>query len=295
MGAGSSTIGVTGATGHLGGLVIEALLARGVGPSEIVALIRDPKKARGLAEHGVQLRQASYDDRPALDAALRGVDRLLLISSSELGQRALQHGNVVDAARAAGVGLVAYTSIVNADTNAMLLAAEHKATEEHIRASGVPFTMLRNSWYLEVYTEHLEPVLDRGVLLGCADDGRVSAAARTDYAEAAAAVLTGSGHENRAYELGGDDAFTLAELAEVVSRSSGRMIPYRNLPAAEYTAALVAAGTPEQIAHILVDTDIGIARDQLFTDSGDLRRLIGRATTPLRDAVRAALNGSAAA
>jgi NAD(P)H dehydrogenase (quinone) len=289
-----SAIGVTGATGHLGHLVIEELLARGVSAGDIVALVRDPPKASDLAERGVRLRQATYDDRPALDAALSDVDRLLLISGNEVGQRLPQHRNVVDAARAAGVGLVAYTSIVNADTTEMMLAAEHKATEEYLRASGVPFAMLRNSWYHEVYTEHLGPVLERGVMLGCANDGRVSAAARADYAEAAAAVLTGSGHENRVYELGGDEAFTMAELADEVSRASGKAIPYRNLSADEYAAALTAAGTPEQFVQVVVDIDRGVARGELFTDSGDLHRLIGRATTPLSDAVRVAVSGSTA-
>lgn len=284
-------IAVTGTTGHLGRLVVEELLERGVAPGEIVALARTPEKARDLAARGVKVRRADYTQPETLAAALEGVDRLLLVSSSEVGQRAAQHRNVVDAAREAGVRLLAYTSILGADTSGMQLAAEHEATEETIRASGIPFVFLRNGWYLENYTENLAPALEHGALLGSAGDGRVSAATRADYAAAAAAVLTGDGHQNRVYELGGDEAFTLSELADEVSRESGRRVEYRDLPQAEYARALVGAGLPEPYARVLADSDRGIARGELYTDSGDLRRLIGRPTTPPREAVAAALRG----
>jgi NAD(P)H dehydrogenase (quinone) len=282
-------IAVTGATGHLGRLVIENLLERGVAAGEIVALARSPEKARDLAARGVQVRVADYTQPDTLAVALRGVEKLLLVSGSELGQRAEQHRNVVDAAREAGVGLLAYTSILNADTSGMQLAAEHKASEEIIRASGIPFVLLRNGWYLENYTGNLAPALEHGALVGSAEEGRVSAATRADFAAAAAAVLTGTGHENRVYELGGDESFTLAELAGMIAEASGRPVEYRDLPEEAYAGVLAGLGLPEAFAHVLADSDRGIARGELFTDSGDLARLIGQPATSPRDAVAAAL------
>lgn len=282
-------IAVTGATGHLGRLVIEDLLARGVAPEQMIALARSPEKAESFAARGVQVRRADYTQPETLGPALEGVEKLLLVSSSEIGQRAQQHRNVVAAAREAGVRLLAYTSILKADTSRMQLAVEHSATEEMIRDSGIPFVFLRNGWYLENYTEHLAPVLEYGVVLGSAEDGRISAAARADYAAAAAAVLTGSGHEERIYELGGDEAFTLADLAREISRQAGTPIEYRNLSEAALAEALAGAGMPEPYARMLADSDRGIARGELFTDSGDLNRLIGRPTTSLAAAVHAAL------
>lgn len=282
-------IAVTGATGHLGRLVAEGLLDRGVSADEIVAVARTPEKASDLAARGVQVRQADYRDPDALTAAFEGVDRLLLVSSSEVGQRVAHHRNVVNAAREAGVRLLAYTSILKADSSGMQLAAEHRATEEMVRDSDLPFVFLRNGWYMENYTGQLAQYLEHGAVLGSAGEGRVSAATRADFATAAVAVLAGSGHENRIYELGGDEAFTLAELAEEVSRQSGRRVEYRDLPPDAYAEALVGAGVPEPFARVLADSDQGIARRELFTDSGDLRRLIGRPTTTLHDAVAAAL------
>lgn len=287
-------IAVTGVTGHLGRLVIEALVERGVAPGEIAALARTPEKDPAMAGRGVEVRRADYTRPDTLAAAVKGVDRLLLVSSSEVGQRVAQHRNLIDAAREAGVGMLAYTSILKADASEMQLAAEHRATEEMIRASGIPFVFLRNGWYLENYTENLAPALEHGVLLGSAEDGRVSAAARADYATAAAVVLTGEGHAGRVYELGGDQAFTLVALAEEISRQTGRRVEYRDLPEAAYAAALVDAGVPEPFARVLADSDRGIARGELFTDSADLRRLIGRPTTTLADALAAALPTSGA-
>lgn len=280
---------ITGATGHLGRLVIENLLERGIDPGEIVAIVRNPKKAAGLAERGLDVRTADYADPDALEKALSGVDRLLLISSSEVGKRAAHHRNVIDAAVKTGIGFIAYTSILKADTSPMKLAGEHRATEEMIRASGIPFALLRNSWYVENYTENLSGALSSGVLLGSAGEGRISAATRADYAAAAAEVLTGEGHEGAVYELGGDHAFTMAELAEVISTQSGTEVVYRNLPEQEYATALAGFGVPEAYASALADSDTAIARDVLYTESGDLRRLIGRPTTPHSEAVAAAL------
>lgn len=282
---------VTGATGHLGRLVLEDLLARGAPAGGIVAAVRTPAKAADLAALGVQIREADYDRPETLSAALAGADRLLLISGSEVGQRVPQHRNVVEAAVAAGVGLIGYTSVLNADTTGIGLAAEHRATERLIRESGLPFVLLRNGWYIENYTSNLAPALQHGAILGSAGDGRISAATRADYAAAAAAVIRGEGHEGRVYELGGAPAFTMAELAAEVSAQSGQEIAYRDLPAEEYQAALVAAGLPEPVAAMLVDWDLGVARGDLFTASDDLSRLIGRPTTSLATAVAAALRG----
>lgn len=282
-------IAVTGATGHLGRLVVDDLLERGVAPGGIAALVRAPEKAGDLAERGVHVRRAEYTEPETLRTALEGVEKLLLVSSSEVGQRVEQHRNVIDAARVAGVRLLVYTSILEADTSRMQLADEHRATEDLIRASGIPFVLLRNGWYLENYTENLASVLEHGALLGSADGGRVSAAARSDFAAAAAEVLTGTGQEGNVYELGGDESFTLSELAEEISRQSGRPVEYRDLPEAQYAEALISAGVPEPFARVLADSDRGIARGELYTESGDLRRLIGRPTTSPAEAVRAAL------
>jgi NAD(P)H dehydrogenase (quinone) len=284
-------IAVTGSTGPFGRHVIENLLERGVAPGQIVALARSPEKAAGLAARGVQVRQADYMRPETLAAALQGVEKLLFVSGSEAGQRIPQHQNVVDAARQAGVRLIAYTSILNADTTGMQLAAEHKATEQMIRASGIPFVLLRNSWYLENYTGNLASTVEHGVLLGSAGEGRLNAATRADLAEAAAAVIAGEGHEGKVYELGGDLAFTLPELAETISRESGHPVEYRDLPEDAYAEALIGFGLPEGFARVLADSDRGIAHGDLFTESGDLRRLIGRPTTTPAEAVAAALRG----
>jgi NAD(P)H dehydrogenase (quinone) len=280
---------VTGASGHLGRLVVNSLLERGVGAGDVVALARTPEAVADLAARGVEVRRADYDDRASLDAAFAGIDRLLFVSGSAVGQRIGQHANVIEAAKAAGVGFVAYTSITRADTSDLQLAAEHRATEEMLAASGVPHSLLRNSWYLENYTAQVGTALEHGVVLGAAGEGRVSAATRADYAAAAAVVLAGEGHEGRVYELGGDDAFTLADYAATLSRVSGRDVAYRNLSVEDYVAALVAAGLPQGYAAVLADGDRGLSLGQLHTDSGDLARLIGRPTTGLEAALRAAL------
>jgi NAD(P)H dehydrogenase (quinone) len=282
-------IAVTGSTGHFGRIVIENLLERGVAPGQIVAVARNAEKAADFAARGVQVRQADYEKPETLVAALQGVEKLLFVSGSEAGQRIPQHRNVVDAAKQAGVRLIAYTSIANADTSGLQLAAEHKATEEMIRASGIPFVFLRNNWYLENYTGNLASAVEHGVLLGSADEGRLSAATRADLAIAAAAVIAGEGHESKVYELGGDVAFTMPELAEVISRESGRPVEYRNLPEDAYAQALAGFGLREAFARILADSDRGIARGDLFTGSGDLSRLLGRPTTTPAEAVSAAL------
>jgi NAD(P)H dehydrogenase (quinone) len=283
-----TTIAVTGATGKLGRLVIDSLIKRGAAPNDIVAAVRDTGKAADLDARGVRVRQADYDRPETLATAFAGVERLLLISGSEVGRRVPQHVAVIDAAKEAGVRFLAYTSGLRADTTPLGLAAEHRATEEAIRASGIPFALLRNSWYTENYTQQIGTVLTSGALLGSAGEGRIAAATRADYAAAAAAVLLSG--EAGVFELGGDEPFTLAEFAAEVTRQTGTPVAYRDLPVGEYQAVLVGAGVPEAFAAVLAETDAAIARGALDTDSGDLRRLIGRATTPLADAVATALN-----
>lgn len=281
---------VTGATGHLGRLVVEDLLAREVPAEQIVAAGRSIDKLGDLADRGVRLRAIDFEDPATLGAAFRGAEKVLLVSGTEVGRRVGQHRNAAEAARAAGVTLLAYTSVANADTTTMLLASEHQATEEVLRESGVPFTLLRNSWYLENYIGQLPSYLEHGAVLGSAGEGRVSAATRADYAAAAAAVLSTEGHAGQVYELGGEEAFTLAELAEGISEAAGQEVDYRDLPAEEYAAVLTAAGLPEDYAKILADSDLGIARGELEVKSGDLGRLIGRPATSMKDAVQAAVS-----
>ncbi len=281
---------ITGATGHLGRLVVESLLQQDVPARDITAAGRDITKIKDLADRGVRVRAIDYDDPATLDDAFRGAARILLISASQTGQRARQHGNAIDAARRAGAGLLAYTSIAHADTSTLRMAEEHRATEAALLASGLEYVLLRHSWYTENYTAQLPAILQRGSLTGSADDGRVSAATRADYAAAAAAVLTGDGHAGRVYELGGDQAFTLTEFAAEISAQAGLPVSYHDLPTAEYTQLLISAGLPESAAAIIADADRGLARGDLYVDSGDLRQLIGRPTTSLHDAVAAALH-----
>ncbi|MFC7449436.1 SDR family oxidoreductase [Rhodococcus daqingensis] len=280
------TIAITGATGHLGRLVVESLLARGADAGELVAVVRDPAKAADLAAKGVQVRAADYADRGALEAALAGVDKLLLISGSEVGQRLPQHTNVIEAAKAAGVGFVAYTSVLGAADSPLSLAHEHKATEEVLAASGIDHALLRNGWYWENYTIDLAGTIERGVLAGAAGDGRVAAAARTDYAEAAAAVLLADGQSGKVYELGGDERLTLAELAGEISAAAGKTVVYQDLSEEQFGAALESAGLPAVYAGMLANSDAGIKAGALDTTSGDLRTLIGRPSTPVAEVLR---------
>ncbi|WP_421549457.1 SDR family oxidoreductase [Pseudomonas sp. QD4] len=281
-------IAITGATGQLGRLVIDALLQR-VPASEVLALVRDPLKARDLTALGVTVRQADYSQPPTLATALVGVERLLLISSNEIGQRTAQHLAVIDAAKAAGVKLLAYTSVLRADTSALGLAAEHLATEQTLSASGLDHVLLRNGWYSENYSAGLPTALEHGVLLGAAGQGRIASAARADYAEAAAVVLTSEGQAGRVYELAGDSAYTLEQLAAQTARQSGKPLVYQNLSQEEYQAALLGIGLPEGFAVLLADSDAAAAKGALFDDGQQLSRLIGRGTTPIADSVAAVL------
>jgi NAD(P)H dehydrogenase (quinone) len=276
---------VTGATGHLGRLVIAALLKR-TPASGIAAAVRNKEKAKDLAASGVDVRIADYDQPQVWDAALQGADKVLLISSSEVGKRVKQHRTVIDAAKRAGVKLLAYTSILRCVTSPLALAAEHKETESHIRALGIPFALLRNSWYTENYTAAIPTILARGAVYGCAGNGRISSAARADYAQAAANVLTMDNQAGRVYELAGDTAFTMAELASEISRQGGRKIVYMDMPEAEYRAVLVKTGLPDAVAALIANSDTGVSRGALFDDSHQLSGLINRPTTALADSVK---------
>mgnify|MGYP000105797718 CR=1 FL=1 len=282
------TIVITGATGQLGRLVVEALLDQDVPAGRIVAAGRDLATVADLAERGVQVRKVDYSDPESLRQAFSGAEKVLLISGSQVGERLEQHRNAIMAAKDAGVRLIAYTSIANAGSTGMQLAAEHEATEAALKESGLPFTLLRNGWYLENYTDQLGSYLQHGAVLGSAGEGRVSAASRADYAHAAASVLLLEGQAGRVYELGGDEPFTLSELAAEVSSAAGQPVTYQDLPVEQYAKMLVEAGLPEAYAAILADSDLGVARGELLVTSGDLSRLIGRPATSLRDAVRAA-------
>ncbi len=277
------TIAVTGATGQLGRLAIAALQRRGVTP---IALARSPDKGADL---GVPVRAFDYDAPDP--AALAGVDTLVLISASVPGMRLTQHRAAIAAARAAGVKQIIYTSLLKADTGGMILAEEHVATEAELKASGIPTTVLRNGWYFENQTAGLKGAVAAGALIGASGSGRISGAARADFAEAIAAVASGTGHEGKVYELAGDDANSAADLAAEVSRQTGKTISYNDMPLDQYAAALQSFGLPEAIAGILADSDVQASKGALFDDSHTLSRLIGRPTTPLSDAVAVALKG----
>lgn len=281
---------VTGASGQLGRLVIDALL-RTVAPSEVVALVRNPSKLADLAARGVVVRAFDYDAPATLVPALAGVDRLLLISSSEVGSREAQHGAVIAAARTAGVGYIAYTSILHADANPMNLAIEHRATEAAIAASGLPHAFLRNGWYTENYVMSVAPAIEHGALIGSAGDGRFSSASREDYADAAAAVLVDGSVETRIFELAGDDAYTLTDFAAAIGDIAGRPVIYKDLPQDDYRGVLEGAGLPAPIADMLAESDAKAAQGSLFDDGRSLSTLIGRPTTPWRTTLAAAMKG----
>ncbi len=282
---------VTGANGQLGRLVLDKLLET-MPAAQLAAMVRDPDSAARLTARGVQARIADYAQPETLDAALRGVQRLLLISSNAIGQRASQHRNVIAAAVRAGVTLIAYTSVLHADTTPLGLAEEHRETEADLAASGVPFVLLRNGWYTENLTAFMPMALAHGAQLGSAGAGRLSTASRADYADAAVAVLAAQqGQGGRVYELAGDAAFSLREYAAEVSRQSGKPVEYNNLPEAEFKAALVGAGLPEPLAAMLADADTGAAKGALFDEGHQLSSLIGHRTTPLAATVTAALQG----
>lgn len=281
-------IAITGATGQLGRLVVEKLIQK-TPVSDIVALVRSPEKASNLA---ITARAADYAEPETLVAALAGVDTLLLISSSEIGKRVEQHQNVINAAKQAKVKRIVYTSLLRADTSPLSLAEEHRQTEAELRASGIEFTILRHGWYAENHTGFIPGALAASAFIGSAGAGEIAAATREDYAQAAAFVLTSEGHEGKTYELAGDTAWTLSQLAAEISRQTGKAIPYQNLPEADYAHALAGFGLPEPLARAVAGYDVSASEGALFDDSHQLSRLLGRATTSLSIAVSAALKNS---
>lgn len=279
------TIAVSGATGQLGRLVIGKLKQK-VATDNIVGLVRNTEKARDL---DVAVRVADYTQPATLEAALAGIDTLLLISGNEIGQRATQHANVINAAKKAGAKRIVYTSLLRADRSPLNLAPEHVQTEADLKASGLQYTILRNGWYTENYTGSITPALANGAFYGSAGDGKIASAARADYAEAAVVALTNEAHSGITYELAGDNAYTLAELAAEISSQTGKDIPYVNIPEADYAAALKGAGLPEGFAAAIASWDVGASQGALFDDGRQLSKLIGRPTTSLADSVRQAL------
>jgi NAD(P)H dehydrogenase (quinone) len=283
------SIVVTGATGHLGRLIVDGLLRDGVAPAEIVAAGRNTAKLTELGNQGVRVVQMDYSDPESMAVAFAGASTLMLVSSSEVGQRATQHAAAIDAARLAGIGHVVYTSAPKADTTTLVLAPEHKITEELIRASGIPFTILRNGWYTENYVGTAAQAKETGVVAASVGDGLVSSASRVDYADAAVAVLTGVGHENKVYELSGDIAWSHTELAAVLADILGRDVVYTSLSDEDHLAALQAAGLDAGTAGFVVALDADTRNGLLGETSGELTALIGRPTTPLREGLVAAL------
>lgn len=281
-------IAITAATGQLGQLVVAQLLAK-IPAAQIIAVVRQPAKAAALAAQGITVRAASYEDPAALETAFAGVEKLLLISGSEFGQRARQHANVIAAARRAGVQLLVYTSLLRADQTPLNLGPEHAESERTLKLSGLPHVILRNGWYHENYTASIPAALAHHAFVGSAGPGRIASAARADYAAAAVAALTGRAKINHTYELAGDAAYTLTEFAAELSRQTGKSIPYVNLPEPEYTAILLKAGLPPPLAHGLASWDTGASQGALFDDSQALSALIARPTTPMAEAIRNAL------
>jgi NAD(P)H dehydrogenase (quinone) len=278
--------GITGATGQLGCLVVEKLKERGVSSDSLVALVRTPAKAADLQ---IEARVFDYAKPEILVESLKGIDHLLLISGSEIGQRFAQHANVIEAAKKANVKWIVYTSLLHADTSSLNLAEEHLATEKALKASGIAYTILRNGWYTENYTGSVAGAVAGGAFIGSAGDGKISSATRADLAEAAAVVLAGPVQDGKVYELAGDETYTLSDLAAEISRKTGKTIPYKNLSEAEYANALKGFGVPEGLAQAIAGWDIGASKNDLFDDGKQLSKLIGHPTTPLSEVVKEAL------
>lgn len=282
-------IAITGASGQLGQFVVQGLLKH-TAAANIVALVRDVTKATALRDLGVTVRQADYNQPDTLATALHGVEKLLLISSSEVGQRIPQHQAVIHAAKQQGVALLAYTSVLHADHNPMLLAAEHKATEQAIQDAGIPAVILRNGWYTENYTQSVANHIASGIVMGCAGDGKFYTASRQDYADAAVAVLLATEPQaGKVYELAGDTGFTLGEYAAEISRLTGKGVHYHNVTPAEYASFLCELGLPGAFAAVLADSEAQAAIGALADSSKTLSRLLGRATTPWQHSLQARL------
>lgn len=279
---------ITGATGQLGRHVIQFLLQK-IPASEIIAAVRNPDKAKDLADLGLQIRLADYSRPSTLAEAFKGADKLLLISSSEVGSRVPQHRAVIDAAKHSGIKLIAYTSILKAANSPLALASEHLETEKALMTSGIPFVLLRNGWYTENYAASIQAAIAHNTFIGSAGDGKIASAAREDYAEAAATVLLNPPVSGTVYELAGDDNYTLAEFAKEIEKQSGIDVSYVNLPPSDFAAALEGAGLPKPFADLLADSDLGASKGGLFDDSHQLSKLIGRPTTPYSKVISASM------
>ncbi|PCE23774.1 NAD(P)-dependent oxidoreductase [Paraburkholderia acidicola] len=279
---------ITGANGNLGQLVVKNLL-QVIPANQIVAAVRNPEKSDNLRALGVDVREADYDRPETLVEAFKGAEKLLLISAVVPGERLRQHKTVIDAAKQAGVKLIAYTSMLRADTSSLNLAGEHQATEAYLKSTGVDYVLLRNGWYLENSTAVIAAALAQGTIIGSAGQGRFASATRADYAGAAVTVLTQPGHANKTYELAGNHAFSMAEFAEELSKQAGRPIVYKDLPPAEYEATLLGLGLPRMIVDVIVDADIKSSNGELDSSSRDLSQLLGRSTTPFSEAIKVAL------
>lgn len=279
-----TTIAVTGVSGQLGRLVAQDL--RRIAPEKIVVgLLRDPAKGADLAAAGVALRQADYVDPASLEAALQGVDRLVLVSSNEIGQRFGQHSNVIEAAKKAGVKLVVYTSLLRASESGLSLAPEHVQTEEALKASGLPFVILRNGWYTENHADSIRHAAANGAFVGAAGEGRISSAARADYALAAAQAVLGRARPGETYELAGDRAWTLAELAAEIGLVAGKPVAYQNLSVADYAGVLASIGLPQPVAEMIAGWDAETEKGALQGDGAALRQLTGRPSTALAQTI----------
>lgn len=282
-------IAVTGASGHFGKIAIKELLKEGVKPQDIVAFVRDTKKGEEFAKEGIQLRVADYNDPSTLEAALKGIDKLLFISGSEVGQRYRQHKAVIEAAKKNHVKFIAYTSILTADRSPLSLAEEHSKTEEELKNSGIDYAILRNGWYTENYLMGISHALESGKIYGCAGDARISAATRTDYAQAAVKILLTKASGKNIYELAGDNSFTLTEFAQTLTRLSGKPVNYVNLKEEEYAHLLNQAGLPVGFANMLAETESKAQKGWLEFKEPTISRIIGHQTTPLDEAIRASL------
>ena len=279
-------IGITGATGQLGQLVVQKLKDKNP-DAKLVALVRNPDKAKPL---GIEAKAFDYEQPEALPKALEDIDRLVFISGSEIGKRETQHKNVINAAKQAQVKQIAYTSLLHADTSSMILAPEHLATEKMLQDTGIPLTILRNGWYTENYTAGLKQAVEQGAIIGSAGDGNISSATREDYVEAIAETIINDDHTGKTYELAGDQTFTMQDLAAEVSKQTGKNIEFVNLPEAEYAQKLQEIGLPEGMAKAFASLDYSASKNDLHDESGELARLINRPTTSLSQAVKTGLN-----
>ena len=281
-------IAICGAAGKMGQHVIQQLLKR-INANNIVVIARHAQTGERIESDEIELRQADYLDVTSLQLALSGIDKVLLISSSEVGTLAEAHFNVIAAAQGAGIQHVVYTSLLHADQSGIAMAQEHLLTEQALFKCGLVYTILRNGWYTENYTANLKTVLDSGTLIGAAGEGKITSALISEYAEAAAIVLTTHAHENKVYELAGDESYTLTELAAEVSRQTGKNIVYLNLEEPDYRERLIYQGTEPAMANLIVNADMGAANGALFDNSGKLQELLGRKTASLEQAVKIAL------